>query len=253
MKFKVLASSSKGNCTYVETSSKRILIDIGTTSLNIEKKLRANNIEPDSIDAILITHTHVDHISGLKVFSKKYSPIVYMTEKMEKELSFTPDNLVNIVGEINLDELRIVPIKISHDVEDANGYIVEDNNSSLVYITDTGYVNEKYHDLLKNKNAYIFESNHDVEKLMNNPKYPHQTKIRILSDKGHLSNKDSAYYLSKFIGNNTKYVVLAHLSEENNCPELATSTLVETLNNYEIDFNNILVAQQSGIDEVFEV
>jgi phosphoribosyl 1,2-cyclic phosphodiesterase len=253
MKFKVLASGSKGNCTYVETSSKRILIDIGTTSLNIEKKLRANNIEPDSIDAILITHTHVDHVSGLKVFSKKYSPIVYMTEKMEKELSFTPDNLVNIVGEINLDELRIIPIKISHDVEDANGYIVEDNNSSLVYITDTGYVNEKYHDLLKNKNAYIFESNHDVEKLMNNPKYPHQTKIRILSDKGHLSNKDSAYYLSKFIGNNTKYVVLAHLSEENNCPELATSTLVETLNNYEIDFNNILVAQQSGIDEVFEV
>lgn len=253
MKFKVLASGSKGNCTYVETSSKRILIDIGTTSLNIEKKLRANNIEPDSIDAILITHTHVDHVSGLKVFSKKYSPIVYMTEKMEKELSFTPDNLVNIVGEINLDELRIIPIKISHDVEDANGYIVEDNNSSLVYITDTGYVNEKYHDLLKNKNAYIFESNHDVEKLMNNPKYPHQTKIRILSDKGHLSNKDSAYYLSKFIGNNTKYVVLAHLSEENNCPELATSTLVETLNNYEIDFNNILVAKQSGIDEVFEV
>ena len=90
MKFKVLASGSKGNCTYVETSSKRILIDIGTTSLNIEKKLRANNIEPDSIDAILITHTHVDHVSGLKVFSKKYSPIVYMTEKMEKELFSQP-------------------------------------------------------------------------------------------------------------------------------------------------------------------
>ena len=253
MKFKVLASGSKGNCTYVESNSKRILIDIGTTSLNIEKKLRANNIEPETIDAIVITHTHVDHISGLKVFSKKYSPKVYMTEKMKKELSFTPNNVIEIAGEIELDDLRIIPIKISHDVDDANGYIIEDNNSSLVYITDTGYVNEKYHELLKNKNAYIFESNHDVEKLMNNPKYPHQTKIRILSDRGHLSNKDSAYYLSKFIGNNTKYVVLAHLSEENNCPELATSTLVETLNNYEISFNNILVAQQSGIDEVFEV
>ena len=253
MKFKVLASGSKGNCTYVESNCKRILIDIGTTSLNIEKKLRANNIDPETIDAILITHTHVDHISGLKVFSKKYSPNIYMTEKMKNELSFTPNNLIEIAGEIELDDLRIIPIKISHDVEDANGYVIEDNNSSLVYITDTGYVNEKYHELLKNKCAYIFESNHDVERLMNNPKYPHQTKIRILSDRGHLSNKDSAYYLSKFIGNNTKYVVLAHLSEENNCPELAISTLVETLNNYDISFNNILVAQQSGIDEVFEV
>ena len=85
MKFKVLASGSKGNCTYVETKSKRILIDIGTTSLNIEKKLRANNVEPSSIDAILITHTHVDHVSGLKVFCKKYSPTVYMTETIIKQ------------------------------------------------------------------------------------------------------------------------------------------------------------------------
>ena len=111
MKFKVLASGSKGNCTYVESNSKRILIDIGTTSLNIEKKLRANNIEPETIDAIVITHTHVDHISGLKVFSKKYSPNVYMTEKMKKELSFIPNNVIEIAGEIELDDLRIIPIK----------------------------------------------------------------------------------------------------------------------------------------------
>lgn len=253
MKFKVLASGSKGNCTYVETKAKRILIDIGTTSLNIEKKLRANNVEPSSIDAILITHTHVDHVSGLKVFCKKYSPTVYMTEKMEKELSAVPDNLVYITSEIELGDLKIIPIKISHDVDDANGYIVEDNKSSLVYITDTGYVNEKYHELLKNKNAYIFESNHDVEKLMNNPKYPHQTKIRILSDKGHLSNKDSSYYLSKFIGTNTKYVVLAHLSEENNCPELAVETLENRLEERQINFKNILVAPQCGISELFEI
>ena len=253
MKVCVLSSGSKGNCTYIETKNHKILIDIGTTSLNIEKKLRANNIEPDSIDAILITHTHVDHVSGLKVFSKKYSPVVYMTEKMEKELSFTPDNLVNIVGEINLDELRIIPIKISHDVEDANGYIVEDNNSSLVYITDTGYVNEKYHDLLKNKNAYIFESNHDVEKLMNNPNYPHYTKIRILSDKGHLSNKDSSIYLAKLIGPSTHKILLMHLSRHNNTEEIALSTIEETFKEYDVNFKDIACARQKEKSEVVEV
>ena len=253
MKFIVLASGSKGNCTYVETDTKRILIDIGTTSLNIEKKLRENSIEPESIDAIFITHTHIDHVSGLKVFSKKYKPNVYMTEKMEKELKISMDNLIYIDGAVVLDELTVTPVKISHDVADANGYILNTKESSLVYITDTGYVNEKYHDLLKNKNAYIFESNHDVEKLMNNPKYPHQTKIRILSDKGHLSNETSSYYLSKFIGDRTKYVVLAHLSEENNCPELAVETLENTLDERQINFKNILVAPQSGISELFEI
>ena len=130
---------------------------------------------------------------------------------------------------------------------------MEEGNSSFVYITDTGYVNERYHKLLSNRSAYVFESNHDVEKLMNNPNYPHQTKIRILSDRGHLSNESSAYYLTKFIGSKTKKIVLAHLSEQNNDPELALSCLKRELEEHQKTFSNIVIASQKEATELFEI
>ena len=251
MKFFVLASGSKGNCTYVETLNHHILIDIGISCIQVERKLREKGIDPSSIDIVLITHAHTDHVAGLPVFLKKYHPTVYITEKMEKEAHLVLNNPVYIDGTIVLDNLKIIAIKTSHDTDDSNGYILEENHKSMVYITDTGYVNERYHSLLTNRNAYVFESNHDVEKLMNNPHYPHQTKIRILSDRGHLSNKDSAYYLSKFIGSDTEVVVLAHLSEENNTPELAKSNLELELQEHQISFSNIVIASQKEITELF--
>jgi len=122
-----------------------------------------------------------------------------------------------------------------------------------VYITDTGYISERIFKDIENKELYVFESNHDVEMLMNNPKYPHHTKIRILSDKGHLSNKDSAYYLSKIIGSKTKHIILAHLSEQNNKEELALEVLNETLKRKQIDFKNIYIAKQNEKTELFNI
>ena len=253
MKISVLSSGSKGNCTYVETNNHRILIDIGTSSLYVERSLKNIGVEPSSIDIILITHAHVDHVSGLRVFCKKYNPLVYISDKIQKEANL---NILNIKNEefVNEDhDIKIKSIKLSHDVTDIRGYIIEENNSSMVYITDTGYISEKVFDDIVNKNLYVFESNHDIEMLMNNPKYPHHTKIRILSDKGHLSNKDSAYYLSKLIGNNTKHIILAHLSEQNNTEELALVTLNDTLKRKNIDFKNIIIARQNEMTELFEV
>ena len=131
--------------------------------------------------------------------------------------------------------------------------IITNDNKSVVYITDTGYINEKYYEILKNRNVYIMESNHDVELLMNNEHYPHNIKIRILGDEGHLSNVDSSMYLSKLIGDNTKKVFLHHLSEENNTPDIALKTLKETLIKKNIEFDNISVASQNEISEVVTI
>lgn len=253
MKISVLSSGSKGNCTYVETSNHRILIDIGTSSLYVEKALKNIGVDPSSIDIILITHAHIDHVGGLKVFCKKYNPLVYISDKIQKEANL---NIMNVNNDEQINEnydITIKSIKLSHDVTDIRGYIIEENNSSMVYITDTGYISEKVFNDIINKNLYVFESNHDIEMLMNNPKYPHHTKIRILSDKGHLSNKDSAYYLSKLIGNNTKHIILSHLSEQNNTEELALVTLNDTLKRKNIDFKNIIIARQNEMTELFEV
>ena len=253
MRVCVLSSGSKGNCSYIETTSHKILIDIGNSSAYVERSLRSIGVEPNEIDMVLISHAHVDHIAGLRVFSKKFNPKVYMTEKIFKESGLNISNVYDIPSVYELDGVKITSIKTSHDTEDSNGYIVEEDGKSCVYITDTGYINKRYFKKLYNKNIYIFESNHDPEMLMNNPRYPHHTKIRIIGDTGHLSNQDSSYYLSEFIGPDTKVVYLAHLSEQNNTEELALITLKNELKNKNIKFNNIKIAKQNVVSKEYVI
>lgn len=253
MKVCVLSSGSKGNCSYIETKSNKILIDIGNSCAYVERSLKSIGVDPISIDAILITHAHVDHISGLRVFCKKYHPKVYITKKILKESKLELENVFDADLSFSIDNTNVTVIKTSHDVSDSNGYIIEDEDSSCVYITDTGYINKKYFKLLHNKNIYIFESNHDPELLMQNDHYPHHTKIRILGDTGHLSNQDSAYYLSEFIGKDTKKIFLAHLSEQNNSADLALSTLQSKLLSENINFSDIVVAHQNELSEVYVI
>lgn len=253
MKVCVLSSGSKGNSTYVEVKNHKILIDIGTSCLYIENALKSINVEPQQIDIILITHSHVDHVAGLRVFSKKYHPNIYLTPLILDEINLKLDNIHYIEDELKIDNIIITAIKTSHDTKDSNAYIIEEGNNSVVNITDTGYINEKYFKKLSNRTIYVFESNHDIELLMNNPHYPHHIKNRIMGDKGHLSNKDSAYYLSQFIGNNTKKVILAHLSEQNNTKELAIKTLQNTLQKRSVNFQNIEIAEQNIQTELYKI
>jgi len=252
MKVSVLSSGSKGNTTYIETKETKILIDAGNSSKYIINKLVELNVEPKEIDAILITHIHSDHVKGLQVLLKHINPCVYLTKKMHKYLDFISNFKYIETDNFNIKDIEINVIKTSHDAPDSVGYIVNNNNKSIVYITDTGYINKKYYNILSNRDIYIMESNHDVE-MLNNGRYPFELRQRILSDKGHLSNYDSSKYLCEFIGNNTKKIILAHLSEENNTPNLAYDTLKERLTKKNIPFNDILIAKQNENTELMNV
>ena len=138
MRVCVLSSGSKGNCSYIETKEHKILVDVGNSCAYIERSLRAINVEPKEIDIVLITHAHIDHVAGLRVFSKKYKPRIYMTEKIYRETKLNLENVYDIPISYQIDNVLVTTIKTSHDTEDSSGYIIEEDNNSCVYITDTG-------------------------------------------------------------------------------------------------------------------
>ena len=251
MKISVLASGSKGNVSYIETKKTKILVDLGMNSTYVENKLRSFDVDPEYLDGILITHTHSDHINGLKVFIKKYKTKVYLTELMLKEINklFQIENYELIYDDFSIKDLDIELINTSHDAPDSKGYIFKSDGKSISYITDTGYLNRKYKEKLSNKNLYVMESNHDI-KMLQNGKYPYYLKQRILSDKGHLSNEMCSKYLLSYIGNNTKTIILIHLSEENNDPSIALSTIQNILKNNKI---NIIISEQNNQTGLIEV
>lgn len=255
MKVCVLSSGSKGNSTLVITDKVKILIDLGTTTSYVEAALNNLNVDGKEISHILITHSHADHIKGLKVFIKRYNPVILVTEDMknvlEKELGnfryeYYEDKKA-IIG-----DLTVNVIKTSHDAEESIGFVLTNNNSSMVYITDTGYINQKYFKILSNNNLYVLESNHDIKMLMDGP-YPYYLQQRVRGDKGHLSNKQASDYLCKFIGDNTRKIVFAHISEHNNSYEKVIETFNEELSKNDMKFDDVLIAKQNEATEVIEV
>ncbi len=250
----VLASGSEGNCTFIQTKHKKILIDLGMNNKYITSKLAELNVMPSEIDYVFITHTHADHTGAMKTFFKNNTPFVFLDERMLPEIDFMNDypNLCFDDSLLNFEGFTVEIIKTSHDAPGSRAYIFREGDSSVVYITDTGYINQKYFDKLTNLSLYIFESNHDVEMLMHG-RYPSWLKMRIRNDEGHLSNNQCAFYLSKFIGPKTKEVILAHISKENNTPEIALDTLKSSLVENNIEFDNIIVAKQRERTDCVEV
>ena len=249
MKIAVLASSSTGNSTYVEIGNTKFLIDAGMSYSYIKDKLFHLGVTPDEINFIIVTHAHNDHVRCIHTFARVFNTKIYMSKdtyeeypKKEylKDYEFV-DNIDNIMG------INIKCIPISNDKK-GYGYIFESDGKTLAYITDTGMIHSRYHSFFTNKDVYLFESNHDVEMEMNGTK-DEMTKIRNIGDEGHLSNDECAMYLSHFVGNKTKYVMLMHISEHDNTPLLAFET-----NRNVLDENiKLLMSLPNDLSEIIEI
>ena len=213
MYFHIIASGSKGNATIVVSNKTVLLIDMGITLTRLEEGLSEINLTKNDITGALFTHDHTDHISGIRFLSPK---IMYGLEGTLPRLC----NIVNLNKSFNVGDFTITPIETSHDATNPCAYLIKDKDSSLFYMTDTGVFLEESLPLIKDPTYLIIESNHDIRMLLNTNR-PFELKNRIMSDHGHLCNEDSAIATVSIIGEHTKEIVLAHLSEEANTPETA--------------------------------
>lgn len=251
MKVKTIASGSKGNCTIVLCEDTNLIIDMGISYLTLKRSLEEDSLSFDHFTAILITHCHNDHIKGLSSLLKHTNLEVYIPEEMYDSLKeVLPRAKCHFIDDLfYINNVKIELIHTSHDAPYSVGFIIEHEEKSLAYVTDTGYINRKYLAKMTEKDIYIIESNHDEVMLMDGP-YPRFLKERVISDKGHLSNKTTAKYLKKIIGKNTKTIILAHLSEKNNTEELALETIRKEIPDKNI---NIIVAKQQETNPMIEV
>ncbi len=241
MKVDLLCSGSKGNSCLVRTQRSSIVIDCGSTKKYLMASLQSVSQDIQALDALLVTHSHKDHISQLKHF--EHLPIYSYCD-----LDVQDHRCIKPLDRFIIGDMQITVIGLSHDAPNTVGYVIEDGCQKLVYITDTGYLPNHEKAYLENADHYIFESNHDMEMLMHTAR-PMFVKQRILSDSGHLSNEDASHNITSLINTKTKNIVLAHLSQEANVPELALDVLNDTFLKKDLRSSNLRIqaAPQFGI------
>lgn len=229
-KFCSLFSSSSGNCTYIGCSQGGILIDIGVSAKKTETALGDIGVDPKSVAAIFVTHEHTDHISGIRVFAKRYGIKVYSSagtlKGMVEAKAVTPDIDAQVIPSSGTEAggMFIKPFKTPHDSLESMGFtVVTSDGKRLAVATDMGHITEDFTNAVSGCDLVLLESNHDIGMLQNGP-YPFFLKQRILSNFGHLSNGSCAEAAVRLVESGTTRLVLGHLSKENNLPSLAFET-----------------------------
>ena len=235
MQFSVLASGSKGNCTYVEKDGRGFLIDAGLSGKKITERLAKIGRSMDQVEAILVTHEHTDHIQGVGVLSRKHHVPIYANEKtweaMRPSIGKIPSDYeyrLEPEQHLTLASIDIESFNVSHDAVNPMFFSMYSNERKLAIMTDTGYVSDRMKGFIRGADAFIFESNHDVGMLQMGS-YPWSLKRRILSDVGHVSNEDAAVAMSEVVEEKETSIYLAHLSRDNNMKELARLSVAQTL------------------------
>jgi phosphoribosyl 1,2-cyclic phosphodiesterase len=233
MRFSVLGSGSRGNCVYIESGRTAILIDGGFSGKEIARRLEGIGRDVSKLDAICVTHEHNDHIAGVGVLSRRCRLPVHANpgtfaggeaafKKLWKRQEFDTGQ------EFTIKDLQIRSFRISHDTADPVGYLVSSERKVLGYCTDTGKTTQLMQQRLSCCNALILEFNHNLQLLKNGP-YPPALQQRVRSPHGHLANEDSAAFMKEVLHGDLRVVILAHLSEVNNSPQLAMAAAITTL------------------------
>jgi len=254
----VLASGSRGNSAIVASAQTRILVDAGISCRETFKRIKIGGDDPHALSAILITHEHSDHIYGLATLAKKLNISVYMTgathqawaRAMRDESGERPEltrlEVFRAGCSFHIGDIQVMPFTIPHDAADPVGFTFSAEGAKIGFATDLGYLPASVRDHLRRCDVLVMESNHDLEMLRVGP-YPWSVKQRVMSRVGHLSNDGLAEFFAGDYDGGAAYVVLAHLSEQNNHPELARRAAEKALGPRQTLLQNrVLLAEQTG-------
>ncbi|MGN0779910.1 MAG: MBL fold metallo-hydrolase [Aristaeellaceae bacterium] len=230
MIFCPLYSGSSGNALFVQYGGTRLLIDAGKNGKTLTGALQLIGVDPATLDGILITHEHSDHIAGAGVMCRRYHIPVYATKDtwlaMEGKVGDIPPGMRRVFDkrqDFYLKDIGVVPFAIPHDAADPVGYRLWGGQVSIATATDLGYFAKSVRQAVGGSSLVLLESNHDPDMLMRNPHYSAYLKQRILGCYGHLSNESCAQAMLELMDTGVHHIILGHLSGENNTPELALS------------------------------
>ena len=233
LKIQTLSSGSAGNITYVGNTTTSILVDVGLP-LSLTLKLMAQaNIDPHSITGLVITHEHSDHIKGVADFVTQFNVPIYCHQRfvqiLRRSLKLPPHHFIATESNFIINDINVNCFTVPHDSLFCLGYTFQCGDATVGIATDIGQMTDIILNNLAACQIVVLESNHDIQKLMANPKYPDWLKRRILGNRGHLSNLECGRTIAKLYQTNVSQVILAHLSEKNNTPTLAYQTVKQYL------------------------